>query len=276
MANGKLDTGSYEKRWSHLKDRIKLLIITTDRYIVFIDIDDDLDWETTQEYDQSAPNEQNYNVSSHNKVLNEAAILETTPCDGIDKKIQVNFKRLIGEALGCSLDHDYVTADRMLEKAQAFIFSRGEEISRVWYLEASFKVAIIPIAIGALAIIFRNSLTGILSENGLWLVIAGCAGSLGSLLSIIGRTGKLKFDHSGGKRLHNFEGASRITTGVISGILAGLAVRSNLLFGTIIYENKQHLVMVAVALVAGTSERLVNSIINKISPEKDKSPSSST
>jgi len=261
--------GSYEGTWAHLKERIKTLIIATSRYIIFVDKDGDIDWETSAAYDEAAPSEDNFNLGSHNKVINDAALLETTPCGGLDEKTIYDFKRLIGEALSCGFKHDYVTANRMLDKAQDFIRSRGEEVSRMWYLEASFWATCPFLIAGAATVVLRHPLSLVLGINGPWLIIAACAGSLGAILSIIARTGKLKFDHSGGRLLHCYEATSRVTAGVVSGLLAGIAVRSHLLFGTIIYEDKLNLVMIAVAMVAGTSERLANSIINKLTPSKD-------
>jgi hypothetical protein len=183
---------------------------------------------------------------------------------------------LIAEGLGCAFDHDYVTADMMFQRAGEYLRLRGEEVSRSWYLSAS-SFATVPFVIAALlTIALRSWLQQIISVNGVWLVIASCAGAIGALLSIIARTGKMNFDHAAGRRLHNFEGASRILAGAISGLLAGLAVRSELLFGNLIHENKMNLVMTTIALIAGTSERLVNSIINKVAPDSEKATSTST
>lgn len=272
MGSPNEESGSYEQTWKHLLSKIQVLIISTDKYIVFIDHDGDVDWETSKEYDKNAPNEANYNLSSYNNALNSAALLEVIPCTGLSKRTKLAFKRLIAEGLGCAFDHDYVTADIMFQKASEYVRLRGEEVSRSWYLSASSFAALPFLAIALLTIALRSWLQQVITLNGVWLVIASCAGAIGALLSIIARTGKLNFDNAAGRRLHNFEGTSRILAGSISGLLAGLAVRSELLFGNIIHENKMNLVMTAIALIAGTSERLVNSIINKVVPDTEKTP----
>jgi hypothetical protein len=164
----------------------------------------------------------------------------------------------------------------MFQKAAEYVRLRGEEVSRSWYLSASAATTVPFVIAGLLAIAFRTWLQQLITENGVWLIVSCCAGAIGALLSIIARTGKLNFDHAAGRRLHNFEGASRVVAGAISGLLAGLAVRSELLFGNLIHESKMNLVMTAIALIAGTSERLVNSIINKVAPDNEKVPSTST
>jgi hypothetical protein len=276
MGSQNEESGSYEQTWKHLLERVHILVISTKRYIVFIDHDGDVDWETTKEYDDNAPNEANYNLASYNNALNSAALLEVIPCTGLSRKTKLAFKRLIAEGLGCAFDHDYVTADIMFQRAGEYVRLRGEEVSRSWYLSAS-SFATLPFVIAALlTVALRSWLQQIITVNGVWLVIASCAGAIGALLSIIARTGKLNFDHAAGRRLHNFEGASRILAGAISGLLAGLAVRSELLFGNLIHENKMNLVMTTIALIAGTSERLVNSIINKVAPDSEKATSTST
>jgi hypothetical protein len=68
----------------------------------------------------------------------------------------------------------------------------------------------------------------VLSGNFIWLSVAAAAGSCGALLSVIWRSGQLKFDSSAGEILHYLEGASRILAGALSGVLVALAVKSRI------------------------------------------------
>ena len=39
------------------------------------------------------------NLPQHDKILNDAALLETTRCAGLDEQARLNFERLVGEAV---------------------------------------------------------------------------------------------------------------------------------------------------------------------------------
>lgn len=84
--------GDYAERWSHIKP--KYLIHAAANYIVFIDDDIDVDWESSPQYDETG----HKNGAKHNAILNEGALLESTPCHGLGVDTRLQFKRLIGEA----------------------------------------------------------------------------------------------------------------------------------------------------------------------------------
>ncbi|KXV03222.1 hypothetical protein CR51_18750 [Caballeronia megalochromosomata] len=103
-----------------------------------------------------------------------------------------------------------------------------------------------------------------LGDTGLWVVLSAPAGALGALLSVILRTGKLKVDGTAGERLHRYEAASRIVAGAISGVIVSLAVLSGLILSSVAHGLDIHKIAILVALVAGSGERLVSSIISKM------------
>ena len=72
----------------------------TEAYIVFIDEDGDVDWETSADYTEPSPGK----AIEHRRILNEAALLETTPCEGLAGSVRQHFKRLIAEALIASVN----------------------------------------------------------------------------------------------------------------------------------------------------------------------------
>jgi len=113
-----------EKNWPHLKP--KYLIRSTRDFIVFIDDDLDIDWQSSDEYDAKGHKDGH----KHNMVLNDAALLESTPCEGLCTEMRIHFKRLIGEGITRSFDHDYASASKMLEAAAEYI-RRGVRKHRV-------------------------------------------------------------------------------------------------------------------------------------------------
>ncbi len=243
----------YELLWPACK--VRHLILATEGFIVFLDEVLDVDWSTSDAYDgHSEP-------SRHNAVINEAALLEATPCDGISLALKLHFKRLIGEAIARSFEHDYVGAHNMLHSAQQYILARSQELSRWWYLLASIMVALAFAFIGCVFWWERTFFLQDLGDGAFWLLLSSVAGSAGALLSVIQRSGKLTFDCSAGRALHYLEAISRIGAGAISGVLAGLAVRSEMFLAVLARGEKAPAIMMLAAFAAGTGERLATSII---------------
>jgi len=249
--------GDYNHIWGHIQTHF--LIRVTESYIIFLDKDEDIEWQTTVAYDQQPPPDE----KKHNSILSDEAVIECSPSSGLSIETKRQFKRLLGEALACSFEHDYQNARRLLREAESFIRARSEETSRRWYLSASAVMAAAMIVIGILIWIFREYFVVLLTVDGLRLSLAAVAGSAGALLSVIWRSGKLKFDCSAGRELHYLEGASRIWAGGLSGILAALAVKSEFILAPLTRGENTPTVILLTAFAAGAGERLATSIISK-------------
>ena len=253
--------GDYAEKWAH--HSVGYLVASTRDYIVYLDQDGYIDWESTPDYDAALEGSGAYKLEMRNLVLSEAALLEVSPCEGLTEVMQRQFKRLIGESLVCSLEFDYSGAQKMLVAARQFIRARSEEISRDWYLTASFFASAPFALVGASAWLFRRQVASVIGLDGLWLLLATVAGASGALLSVISRAGRLNFDSSAGKRLHFLEGRSRIAAGAISGLLVALAVRSEIILSSLTHEHMLHAIMILAAMAAGAGERLAPSIISR-------------
>jgi hypothetical protein len=262
MTNGQTKKSNYSDFW---RDKVEnfdsiYLIRSAEPYVVWIDKDGDVDWMTTDEYDQRGAADQ----QKHNVILSNAAVLECTPCHGLSVEAQKHFKRLVGEALSYNFEDDYQTAQQMLNEARTYIRARAEEISRRWYLSASAGMASIMIVLGLLIWICREPISAVLTENFIWLSLAAVAGSCGALLSVIWRSGQLKFDCSAGKALHYLEGASRIWAGALSGVVVALAVKSGFVLAPLTSSGNTMAVIMLAAFAAGAGERLATSIISTL------------
>jgi len=260
--------GDYADKWAHIQH--EYLVHAAEQYIVFIDKDLDVDWETSREYDAIGHKDR----GRHNAILNDAAFLESTPCDGLNRHVQLHFKRLVGEAIARSLDQDYTSAEKMLKAAREYISARSQETSRFWYLSSSSVMTLPFILAGSAFWVWRDVFSRLLGPGTFWLAMSMVAGSLGALLSVIGRSGKLHFDCSAGRRLHYLEGASRIWAGALSGLLVALAVRTELILAPLARGGKMIPAMMIAAFVAGAAERLATSIISTIGGAKVTAPES--
>ena len=257
-----LDRGDYNVLWSHIEDR-KFDVAVTDQYIVYVNDEDDIDWQTTQTYDAFAPKDPDYDHAANNLLLNRAVVMEATPTAEFPEDTVLRFKTIVASAIASTLDSDYDTARQTLADAGTYIRMRGEEMSRRWYLSSSALVAAAFATVGCILWLARDLAIALLAPRPFWIVLAAAAGAVGALLSVIWRSGKLKFDATAGKSLHYLEGASRIGAGAISGILAGLAVKSGIILGTLAEGNDRvNLIMLIAAMAAGWGERLAPSIIS--------------
>lgn len=260
MANRPSKKSDYSDFWcEQIDDFDSIYLIRSDKkFIVYLDKHYDIEWLTTPEYDDHGAQDQ----QQHNAISSEGAALECAPCHGLSNEIKKQYKRLIGEALSFNFEDDYAAARRMLEEAKAYIRARSQEISRYWYLSASSIMAAVMIVMGALIWIFREAIGAWLTADFIWLCLATVAGSCGAWLSVIGRSGQLKFDCSAGKTLHYLEGASRIWAGALSGVLVALAVRSGFVLAPLSRDGDSLIVVMVAAFAAGAGERLATSIIS--------------
>jgi hypothetical protein len=250
--------GDYEAQWAHVER--SHLILSTKEFIVVIDKAGRLDYETSQAYDEL----QRADEKEHGFILAQASRLEESPSECLTPAMQLSFKRLIGEAMAFSLGDDYDNARKMLDAAAVYLLDRSEETSRRWYLTASTCMTVPFVLAGLVTWSARFCVIALWGATALWLLLGTVAGSLGALLSVIWRSGTLRFDCSAGKKLHLLEGSSRIWAGALSGLLVALAVRYGIILAPLSHGTALHGVMLLAAFAAGAGERLATSIISEV------------
>lgn len=249
-------------KWGPLE--LKHLILDTEEFIVFIDHRNDLDWITSKEFDAKGPQ----SPEKHHEILNTVALLECKPIVHLSENNQLNFKRLLGEALARSLKHDYKKASSILVHAENFLMDRGKEISRQWYLNRAGITSLIIFAVGVLFWVFRDLSIKVLGESAFIISLAMVSGGLGAFLSIIFRMGKESIDCLAGKKLHELESMYRIIAGMLSALLASLLVRSEMFLPAFSKMNHIELSIIAIGFIAGMSERFAPSILSKLEKNK--------
>jgi hypothetical protein len=251
------DFGQYKTLWGGHKDNCKKIIRITGDYIVFIDNENNIDWETTEVYDSL---KSSVNNVTREKMLSQCLIAEHKPIGGLSEASVLSFKTIVGEAIVNCLEKNCDASIEILKHADEFRLDRVVEKSREWYL--SFTVAISTFLISvAILISSKNILVwdGLL-ENiniGAWAVAGAC-------LSIILRSGNMQNTSYSGKKLHFIESGCRIIGGFISGQIVYLGIKSGILFANLIDANKIEYLICFLALLAGASERFAPSIITKI------------
>ncbi|HEX4304060.1 MAG TPA: hypothetical protein VHZ78_14785 [Rhizomicrobium sp.] len=254
-------------KWESYRPDIYFLIEATGEFIVYLDSENDVDWETDSYTEGSKADATRFNAA-----LNRAAVLEATPCTGLSFEMRRHFKRLVGEGIARALEHEHELAQGVLNSAEAYVRARSQELSRFWYLSASF-VAAAPFALlGLLFWLAPAATSAVVGKPGYLLVLSAVSGVLGALLSVIARTGAQTFDTSSSKSTHYLEAISRIFAGGISGVIVTVAVQAGLVLGGFVKNPYDPHVILLVALAAGSSERLATSIMENISENKLRKP----
>lgn len=248
-----------EKVWSGRP--VGHLIMSTNEFIVFLDKDYDLDWETIDKHTHKDENK-------NNEVLNEAALVESTPAAHLDKEIRLKFKRLIGEGIARSLQGDYNNALKIVRRAQEFVNDRNNEKSRYWFLKATGISTFLVSAVGAIAWCLRSLMIQVLGDFVFYLLLASAAGSMGAFLSVTMRMGKSQLNCAAGEKLHYLEGSFRVAAGMVSAALVALAVKTGIIVPLFSKLHATHAAMVLAGFAAGASERLAPSIISGIDGSK--------
>lgn len=246
-------------RWPNAD--INYLILDNGNFVVFIDSDIDVDWETSTAYDENGPKD----PKRHNDILNRAAAIECIPNDHQKESIRMHFKRMIGEGVARSLDHDYDNAAKILDNAERYITERNIETARIWQLTSSTATGL---ACGFIGLVFLWSFRSFFSQNWgetvLFSSLAACAGAVGANLSFIFRIGKTQITSEAVKGLHILESVCRILGGAICGLIVSLLIQLGILIPIFKNTNNTHLAMVTAGFIAGASERWVPSLIAKI------------
>lgn len=258
------DTGDYAQRWAHHEDNTRELIRRTRDFIVLITKSFTLDWETSAKYDEGLEDEPQFDAASHADLDIAISVAEALPLDGFSDSVKDAYLCMLGQAMVTRFEFQYEATRSMLVRANVYIGERRSELSREWYLVSAMLATVVPTIAGLALVVFRVNITKTIGLDGLYLTLSTCAGSLGALLSIIWRTGRIEFDHFAPRSLHWCEAISRIVAGCVSGLLAGLAVRSHVLTGTWATGDKPLLALLTIAFVAGTGERLASSVIDKV------------
>lgn len=256
-----MDKRDYELDWPGLP--VKYLIIASKKkYIVFLDNENDLDWQTSDEFDERELTEDDR--KGYNQVKNEIDSAECIPSENLDEKIVISFKKQLGEALIRAFEKDFENANKMVSKAKEFVFKRSVEESRFLFLTSCAIATLISMIAFILLWLTKVNSINIFGETLYYSMLASFTGALGALLSVILRMGKSNLDFNASKKLHYLEGSSRVVAGMISALIVALCIQTGILLPIFAKIESTHLAMILGGLIAGSSERFAPSIINKL------------
>lgn len=228
---------------------VKWLIDSDDDYIVYVDDDTYVEWTMNS----------NAVLADAGDLLTRVGWLEAVEVSHLSEVQLDTYKRLIGEGVARLFEKNRTAASAALDTAEKWITARNQESARIWYLEgaaAGVSVAFLGF-LGALRI---WGLDALLHHREIIATAAFC-GAVGALLSVLQRSGQTALDLAAGRFVHTTEGAARVLTGALGGLFVGLLLWSGYVLKDV---SKNSALFLAVCLVAGLSERMVNSLAGSV------------
>lgn len=251
----------YYKQWGHHEIGVRIRICK--QFIVHIDKDGKLDWENCDAHEAEFYTLPEETRKKLNSALSDIVVCEANSLVGYAEDHKVHFLTVLGEAYVHWLERDADAAVRLVKFATKYHRERSEEMSRNWYLTTSMVIAGFCLFFGVIVWFSKAVFIEHAGTTAFHAALSASFGAVGALLSVIARSGKLKFRASSGQDLHFLEATSRICAGAISGVIAYLALKSGLILGTFATNPHRGELFLLASLAAGSGERLATSIISK-------------
>lgn len=238
------------------KENISVLIRhRTGQYVVFLDKTYEIDWETSDEYDSTNKETK----VERSKVLAEVEWLQHQPCvQVINKKRRDCFISLLAECWCYALEGCFEIANNHLKRAEQYLNDRKIETSRKWQLISCFSIAFL-FWVGIFAINKFFYVSDIFKEWATYLLF----GTFGTVLSLIIDGSTRTYNCESGMMLNFLEVLSRWIASLLSCLIIILLFNLDMVF-TALKDNHLTETLKLLCVIAGFSERLIPSILQKI------------
>ena len=178
-------------------------------YVVFIDIEGDLDWICDDDHSRSKVPSEVFTLIA--KIMDVEAI----PCKHLGKNEWMAFKRMLGTAIVSAFEGGRDEAESLMAQAKTYIEQRIPECSRLWTL---WSATIGTIVAGVISYFLRD----------ITFVVPLIFGVFGAYVSIVRHASMRNVDSSAGKMLHVTEAVVRLLIGAILGKIGVLFCDSHL------------------------------------------------
>jgi hypothetical protein len=230
-------------------------LIDSDKdYIVYIDKQGYVEWNMNHN-DMLGP--------ATGPSLNKIAWLEAVDTSHLKHRQIESYQRMIGEGVARLFQKNLSAAQAAFDVADTWITARNNEVARRWYLRGAGIVALLSLVAVCILAAHIEASRAKFSPVGYNILMGTAMGGLGAWLSVIQRSRRTELDVAAGPLLHHLEGAFRIIAGTLGAFLVALAIQADLINGAKEFLKGLPAIMV-VCMVAGTSERLVPSLIEQI------------
>jgi hypothetical protein len=241
--------------------KIVKIIMTDPTFIVFLDKEMRVEWNVTDEYENTYGGYSDY----YGKTLNKATLLEgLSSTFKMTKGQKKEFGLLVGNAIARMLEKsEQPVIIESLTNAETFLNDRMKEKAKIWFLSSSFLTLFLASISIILYSTFLNNNYTYQNINIFELFLSTCFGALGAMISIIRRSNKLNINLSSGRTIHYIEGTTRILVGMIGALLLFLLIKADIFLGILSTSSYSFSFLLSICMAAGGSERLVPSLIKQ-------------
>ncbi|OIQ80667.1 hypothetical protein GALL_375820 [mine drainage metagenome] len=240
----------------NLGKEIKFLILQDKRFIVYIDTNFEIQWNHTDDLKTG---------DDFGLVLNRVASLESNARFITDEICLLSIKRQIAEGIARYLDFlSFKLSQEIHDVVEIEIKALNKKISWGWYFNAAYGVTLVCLVTWGLLWLIRERVSIYTGQVGLEVILGGLIGVIGAIISVISHGDSLNLDANAGKNIHITEGTARIIVGIAGALLVTLAFKGGILFSGMRFSGNQFADLLAFAIVAGASKRLVPSLIGNL------------
>lgn len=237
------------------KKTVAFIILDSARFYIFLDPEHEIFWMW------NAPEELKSTVGN---ILNRVAFLQSLARFAKEKD-RKHFHRLIAEGLARYLDYaSEKQANEALDIAEKEIKELSLKISWRWYFNAAYLLTAISSITLLLLWCFRQETRLLIGYKAFDVIFAALIGPIGALISVIARGDRITLDANAGILLHITEGLARIAVGMCGSGLVALAIKAGIIAGGVAFKGSPFATLLTFALVAGASERIVPSLIDRV------------
>jgi hypothetical protein len=232
-------------------------------YIVFLDIDFEYDWETTNEFYNTLTDKEK---DERDAIISDIEQEQHIPAAKyLDKKSKKSYYCLLGECCLYAITKNFSVARKHLQYAKEFIENRKVEITRKWQLSYCILILLFVFILQIVVDVNAKTLSSWFSIDvkDIQSIKYLTVGVIGATLSIILKNGKRAFSCESGQWLNFLEVVSKMIAAGISCFIIILLFKLDLIF-TALKDNHSNEILYLLCIMAGFSERLIPSILQKI------------
>lgn len=244
----------------HLRrDIAELIHYESSRFVVFIDVEGDLDWETKEVMDENIRD----NEVFHYVLANVDVLIHQAGISCLSPEIRRSLMWHLGRAIVLVFDGQEKLARDMVVLASKFSYARLLEQTRKW--QQMFYLIIYILTLLSFALLY-NCLDnfGMEVKTVINAVLFGCTGAV-----ISGILNLRKFCYSGGagRYMQFLQVMSRYVTGSIGAWFLTMLFQTGIIFHNFQGMENEGSILAVIGVIGGFSERMVPSLLEKFTME---------